>query len=261
MEHRDSLTENFAEKSIAASGTSFRMTHSADQLSDVRLCNDKVRIDDNHLIDVMGYGTLTVVSPGDLAVKLLDVGYVSDLAFHLFSLMDAYNHVVGFMTEEEGLCISLFNERLRFEGDGFSYFNFACIVEPDNGYVPFPLLTPDSAENRAKIDCDSPQALPVLALGSAASVETAVDTNVFHSMHGHSNELLLRETSKSLGVELLGTLRPCTGCSMAKGYRKPIPSSTINRSRASDKLGRVFVDLSGAKRTLLCLIRGTSTSC
>ena len=33
---------------------------------------------------------------------------------------------------------------------------------------------------------------------------------------------------------------------MAKGYRKPIPSST--KSRASEKLGRVFVDLSGHKR-------------
>ena len=66
-------------------------------------------------------------------------------------------------------------------------------------------------------------------------------------MHGHSKELLLRETAKALGVELLGTLRPCTGCSMAKGYHKPIPSST--KSRASDKLGRVFVDLSGPKRT------------
>ena len=34
---------------------------------------------------------------------------------------------------------------------------------------------------------------------------------------------------------------------MAKDYRKPIPSST--KSRVSEKLGRVFVDLSGPKRT------------
>ena len=34
---------------------------------------------------------------------------------------------------------------------------------------------------------------------------------------------------------------------MAKGYRKPIPSST--KSRASEKFGRVFVYLSGPKRT------------
>ena len=49
------------------------MTHSGDLLSDVRLGDDKVRVGDNHLIDVVGYEKLTVVLPGDLTVKLLDV--------------------------------------------------------------------------------------------------------------------------------------------------------------------------------------------
>ena len=67
------------------------MTHSADQLSDVRLCNDKVRIGENHLIDVGGYGTLTVVFPGDLTVELLDLSYVPDLAFNLFAWMAVHS--------------------------------------------------------------------------------------------------------------------------------------------------------------------------
>ena len=95
--------------------------------------------------------------------------------------------------------------------------------------------------------CDFPLAFPVLAPGSIASTETSVDINVFHCVHGHSNELLLRDTAKSLGLELVGKLRPCAGRSMAKGYRKPIPNST--KIRATEKLGRVFVDLSGLKRT------------
>ena len=225
------------------------MTHSADQLSDVRLCNDKVRIGDNHLIDFVGCGMLTVVFPGDLPDKLMGVGCGPGLAFNLVSLMAAHNNGVGCMTEEETLCVSLslFDGRLRFEGDGSSYFTFACRIEPGNGYVPFPVLTPDSTENRAEIDCGTPPALPVLAPGSAASAATAVHINVFHCMHGNSNELLLRETAKSLGVELLRTPRPWTGCSIAEGYGKPIPSTT--KSRASDKLEWVFVDLSGPKRT------------
>ena len=60
------------------------------------------------MIDVVGYGTLTVVFPGDLTVKLLDVGYVPGLAFNLVSLMAGHKHGVCFMTEEEGLCIPLF---------------------------------------------------------------------------------------------------------------------------------------------------------
>ncbi|CAM9165641.1 unnamed protein product, partial [Laminaria digitata] len=206
-ERSGDLTESLAERWIADSGASFHMTRSADLLSDVRLCDNKVRIGDNHLIDVVGYGTLTVVFPGDLTVKLLDVAYVPDLAFNLFSLMAAHKQGVGFMTEEEDLCISLFDGRLSV----------------------------------------LPLDFPVLAPGRNAPTETAVDIIVFHCAHGHANELLLRETAKSLNVELLRKLRPCTGCSMAKGYRRPIPSST--KSCASEKLGRVFVDLSGPKRT------------
>ena len=85
------------------------MTRSADLLSDVRLCDDKVRIGDNHMIYV-GYSTLTVVFPGDLTVKLLDVAYVPELVF-MFSLMAAHKQGVGFMTEEEDLCISPFDGR------------------------------------------------------------------------------------------------------------------------------------------------------
>ena len=119
--------------------------------------------------------------------------------------------------------------------------------EPDDGYVPFPLLTPNPPEPFVESGCDLPLAFPVLEPGSIASTETTVDTNVFYRVHGHANGLLLRDTAKSLGLELVGRLRPCTGCSMAKAYHKPIPNST--KFRATEKLGRVFVDLSGPKRT------------
>ena len=112
VERKDILTESFAGKWIADSGPSFHVTLSADPLNDVPLCNDKVGIGGNHLIDVIGYGTLTVVFPANLAVILLDVGYVWDMTLNLFSLMAAHKHGVGFMTEEEGLCISLFDRRL-----------------------------------------------------------------------------------------------------------------------------------------------------
>ena len=113
--------------------------------------------------------------------------------------------------------------------------------------MPFPLLTPNPPENNVDTGSVLPLDFPVLAPGRNALAETAVDINVFHCVHAHANEPLLRETAKSLNVKLFGKLRPCTGCSSAKGYRKSIPSST--KSRASEKLGRVFVDLSGPKRT------------
>ena len=89
-ERSESMTESLAEKWIVDSGASFHITHSADLLSDVRLCGDKARIGNNHLVDVVGYGTLTVVFPGDLTVTTLDVAYMPDLAFICFSLTAAH---------------------------------------------------------------------------------------------------------------------------------------------------------------------------
>ena len=93
-ERRDCI----GEKWIADSGASFHMTHSADLLSDASLCDAKVRIGDNHLINVVGYATLTVVFPGDL---LLDLAYVPEIAFNLFSLLAAHKRGVAFTNEEK----------------------------------------------------------------------------------------------------------------------------------------------------------------
>ncbi|CAN0489553.1 unnamed protein product, partial [Scytosiphon promiscuus] len=93
---------------IADSGASSHMTHSADLLSEIRLTDDKIRISDNHPIDVLvvGYGTLTVVFTGDLTVKLLNVAYVPEIASNPFSLMAVHKQgVLIFTTEEGGLCI------------------------------------------------------------------------------------------------------------------------------------------------------------
>ena len=74
------------EKWIAGGGASAHMTHSVDLLSYVRLYHDN--ISDTHLIDVVGYGTLTVLPRGD--VTLLNMAYVRDIAFNLFSLMASH---------------------------------------------------------------------------------------------------------------------------------------------------------------------------
>ena len=119
------------------------------------------------------------------------------------------------------------------------------LIDPDDDYIPFPMSVPGPIENPVQPAHFVPLVFPVIARGRADSREAVVDTNVFHGVHDLANEFLLIETTKSLGLELLGELRPCTGFSMAKGYRTPITSST--KSRAAQKLGRVFVHLSGPK--------------
>ena len=59
---------------------------------------------------------------------------------------------------------------------------------------------------------------------------TKMGVNEFHNIYGHASESLLRATAKRLGVELTGKMHACTGCSMAKAYRKGIAHETKCRS-------------------------------
>ena len=97
----------------------------------------------------------------------------------------------------KNLSISLFNGRLRFEGDGPSYSGFAYSIEPDDGYVPFSLETPNPLETCVEYGCIFPLSFPLLAPGSTAYTETRVEIKVDHCVQGRSNELLLRETANS----------------------------------------------------------------
>ena len=68
---------------------------------------------------------------------------------------------------------------------------------------------------------------------------TKMDVKEFHKIYGHASESLLRATAKRLGVELTGKMHACTGCSMAKAYRKGIAHET--KCRSDKKLGRVLL--------------------
>ena len=97
---KDNPSKNTAETWVADSGATYHMTRSTDTMHDIRPTHDKVRIGDSRMIDIVGYGTLTVVFPWNLTVKLLDVAYAPDLSCNLFSFMAAHRRFVGFRTEQ-----------------------------------------------------------------------------------------------------------------------------------------------------------------
>ena len=198
-----------------------------------------------------------------------------DLAFNLFSLMAAHTRGAGFVTDDEDMSVTLADGRLRFWSDGQGLSNYGRSIGPDDNCIPFPPSVPEPIENPVQPALPVPLGFPVIAPGSddshenewlnsltfrpenlvqpthpvllaflviapssADSREAVVDINVYHCIHGHANEVLLREADKLPGVELIRELRPCTGCFMAKGYCAPIANST--KSLATEKLGNVF---------------------
>ena len=87
-------------------------------------------------------------------------------------------------------------------------------------------------------------ACAVLAPGRLPK-KPAIGISEYHRAAGHSHEVLRRKTAEQQGIALEGKLLECRGCFMAKSLRKGIKQST--HTRADKKLGKFFVDLSGAK--------------
>ena len=172
---------------------------------------------------------------------------MAELAFNLSSSMAAHTRGVGFATDVAETSVTLADGHLRFWSDGSGYSNYGRRIDPDDDYIPFPLSDPDPIESTvqpalplplgfpvvARGSNDShandwlnsltfppenllqsasavPLAFPVLAPFSADSREAYVDINVYNWIHGNATEFLLRETARSLVVELIGELRPCT---------------------------------------------------
>ena len=85
------------------------------------------------------------------------------------------------------MCISLFDGRLRFEGDGSSYSGFGCRIEPDDDccvpppnvppdVTPNPLsVTPNPPVNHVDVERDFPQTFSLIAPDGDGSSENAVD--------------------------------------------------------------------------------------
>ena len=72
---------------------------------------------------------------------------------------------------------------------------------------------------------------------------TVVDINHFHVSLAHAHSSVLKATARQHGIQLVGELAPCFGCSMAKGIRASTPHHTM--SRAAAPLDMVHIDTAG----------------
>ena len=72
---------------------------------------------------------------------------------------------------------------------------------------------------------------------------TVVDINHFHVSLAHAHSSVLKATARQHGIQLVGELAPCSGCSMVKGIRASTPHRTT--SRAAAPLDMVHIDTAG----------------
>ena len=89
-------------------------------------------------------------------------------------------------------------------------------------------------------------AAAVLSLGRLfvnKNKKRALDINHFHVSLAHGHLSVLKATTQQHGIQFMGELAPCSGCSMAKGIRAPTPHRTM--SRAAAPLDLVHIDSAG----------------
>ena len=70
-----------------------------------------------------------------------------------------------------------------------------------------------------------------------------IDINHYHVSLAHAHSSVLKATAQQHGIQLVGELAPCLGCSMAKGIRASTPHCTTSRAEAP--LDLVHIDTAG----------------
>ena len=70
-----------------------------------------------------------------------------------------------------------------------------------------------------------------------------IDINHFHVSLAHAHSSVLKATAQQHGIQLVGELAPCSGCSIVKGIRAPTPHRTTSRAEAP--LDLVHIDTAG----------------
>ena len=74
-------------------------------------------------------------------------------------------------------------------------------------------------------------------------IKRVIDINHFHVSLAHAHSSVLKATAQQHGIQLVGELAPCSGCSMAKGIRASTPHRTTSRAEAP--LDLVHIDNAG----------------
>ncbi|CAN0246884.1 unnamed protein product, partial [Scytosiphon promiscuus] len=213
---------------IFDSGASGHVTPNADHLTNFRQCQRFLRVASGSLLPIEGHGDLIVdfqSVQGVVRVVLSNVAYVPRLNYNLLSLPTiAADRPNSFFGDYLGIRLNLKGgKKVHAPYVGKLYLQYGVRIDGSVEEVACATITPGL--------------LPT----------TNVDINAYHRSTSHTHPRLLAHSAKQQGVTLKkgGQLHPCVGCSAAKGFNAPVKKST--ECRSDEKLGRVFVDLSGIK--------------
>ena len=212
---------------IADSVATCNMTPDADGLTNYRECSRPLGLANGEAISIVGYGGLMVnlrTNHGWVCVEMNDEAHAPLLNYNLILLPSMTLQGHTYTGDKDGITLKLNRGETVF-------FSLVGKLYRQYGYRP------EAAGSMVDTACTP------IAPGKAKAPTTPTEINILHCTFGHTHEVLLKKTATQQGIVDSGDLHEYRGCSIAKGPRKPIASST--HTRASKKLQRIFVDLSG----------------
>ena len=202
------------------------MTPNASQLQNFRSCNRFLRDASGKLLPIEEFGDLALnfrSGQDVMRVVLRNVSYVPLLRYHLLSLPSLAKEGHTYLGNRKGIRLNLKSgTKVLAHFVGKLCLQFA-----------------------ARVVSDVDNACATIAPGLIPTID--VDINAYHRSTGHTHHRLLIHSAKQQGVSFKSNvkLQPFMGCSAAKEIRTPVKKHTDCRS--DDKVGQVFVDLSGKK--------------
>lgn len=152
-----------------------------------------------------------------MTLRLEDVAHVPELKSKFFCSVAAHKSKFYSKPEEDEVTLSLLHGGLKQPCDGAPYCELGYRIDCNDVIYPSEVSSMRKVRVKHFPDDTPTTAVPVLCPGD--SVSPTSDGIDFHCSYGHSNKCMSKESAKTLCVQLCGELKPCTGCSTAKGYR------------------------------------------
>eukprot|EP00752_Nemacystus_decipiens_P011252 g10000.t1 len=191
---------------VADTGATCSMFRCANAFRNYRECGGLVKGigGDKSPIPLLGYGDVTVVfitEEGRVPVMITNAAHVPESPYNLVSLTALAEEGHTYAGQQGGV----------------------TLTTPDGKEVWFPRMGKLLTQHGYQVEPTVDIACAAVLVPGDAQAATPTDLDHFHNSHGHAHEGLLRETAKQQGLLLPeGPLRPCLGCSMAKGQLLPV---------------------------------------
>ena len=239
-------TEGQKEKFLLDSGASLTIVKSDEKMIDIKASNKKVKVGNEAQVIAKTEGNLYVSeSNSDRSVKM-QVAYCPDFAKNVISgpkLIDAgcnisFNETHALVTNKEGKVV------MRCERDPIDrmyYFVGTRITKTATDQV----FTNDEWKD-AQVEVNEQGQSKQEKIKQKPK---NIDINEAHYKMGHKGTALLKATCKHLGINLMGQLKPCEACGVAKAKQKAVAKTT--NVVAEKPCERLFCDISGPFTTTL----------